>query len=207
MIIREIINLYKLNWKAHLWSLLIPLIFILISRIGKNPPNISSLMLPIIFTYQWVSGIRFTLEKERENGFYKTIVLLALGKEKILLSRIIYFHINCYIYLGLLFPFFSFDGESGLSFSETIWIFTFATYMQIFAHIKFGKDKKIPQNASKKQIILVLLYAGITITGLIPNFVLKVISLIALIVIAKFLFDDLLNYYPINRELSENERY
>ena len=207
MIIREIISLYKLNWKAHLWSLLIPLTLILLSKIGRGHPNIMSYSLPTILGAQWFNGSKFTFEKERKNGFYKTIALLPVGKAQILLSRIIYIYINCYIYLGLILPFFSFDGDFSISKGETIWIFTFVTFIQIYVDMKFGKNREYMYKASKKKIIFSILVVSFIFLGFYFSSVLKIIWLIVLVLIVKELFKDLLNYYPINRKLSEEERY
>lgn len=207
MIIREVISLYKLNWKAHLWSLLIPLGIVLLSKIGTTESSVSGILPLMGVGVYWFNGVKFTLKEERKYGFDKTIAMLPLGKSSLLLSRIIYFYLNLYIYLGIIMPFITISSDSRLGRGEIIWLFTLLNLISIYEPIKYGKKSQGKRRGSKKNRNLILLYLGILFLGIFLSPVLKVILLIVFIFIAKEFFKELLNYYPINRELNEEERY
>jgi len=78
----------------------------------------------------------------------------------------------------------------------------------IYWPIKYGKKENQGEKLTKKNVMLLIGHIGIIILGIITDsLIFKIALFVIFIFIVKELFDDLQNYYPINRELSEEERY
>lgn len=203
MIIREVISLYKLNWKAHLWSLLIPVGLIILMI--KSGAGALFLIVPGLHRF---NGVKFTLKKEKESGIQNLYSLLPVGKKALLLSRIVYFYLNTIVYLALIIPFYSDRIDSSIGRQDLVYLVLLGTYFMIYWPIKYGKKENQGEKLTKKNVMLLIVHIGIIILGIITDSLMfKIALFIIFIFIVKELFDDLQNYYPINRKLSENERY